>query len=203
MSAQYQPTGLQMQGKRNNDVYSGEFTKYPLTTNNTVLICKGDTVALVGGSIVAITANAAAGTLSANTPLGVVIGFSYLSKARGLVFSSHLSPNSITGGDISNVFVEVADNQFARFTVQANGSVAAAALGATINLGGFGAGDVNYGVSRMYADTATLDQTSGSTRSLRIVGFDQTVGNVAGDAFTQLLVSWNANTYYYSLAGAH
>ena len=204
MSAQYQPTGMQMQGKRNNDVYSGELTKYPLTTNNTVLICKGDTVALVGGSIVPCTANAVAGTLSANSPHGVALGFSYMSVSRGLVFSQHLSPNAITSGDISQVFVYVADNQFARFTVQANGPVVAADLGATIDLGGFGAGVATpYGISRIFADVTTINTGGGSTRSLRIVGFDETVGNVAGDAFTQLLVSWNANVYDWSFEGAH
>lgn len=201
MSTLFQPTGLQLQGKRNNDVYSGEITQYPLTTNNTVVISKGDSVGLVAGSVVAVTANPASGTLSANTPIGVVIGFTYQSKALGFRTSSHLPVNAISGGDISQVLVFVADNPFARFCIQANGSIAASALGGTIGMGGFGADDVTYGVSRVYADVATLSATA--TQPFRIVGFDHTVLDVPGDAFTNLYVSWNSATHYYSQAAAH
>lgn len=200
---QYQPTGLQMQGNRSNSPYSGELTQYPLTTNNTVIISKGDSVALVGGSIVAVTANPAAGTLGANTPIGVVVGFEFQVKNLGFRTASSLAPNQISAGLVSQVVVIVADNPSARFTIQANGSVAASALGATIGMGGFGADDTTYGVSRVFADTATLNLTSGSTQPFRIVGFDHTVGNAPGDAFTTLLVSWNANVHYFSQAGAH
>lgn len=201
MSTLFQPTGLQMQGKRNNDVYSGELTQYPLTTNNTVVISKGDSVGLVGGSIVPVTANPASGTLSANTPIGVVVGFEFQSKALGFRTSSKIPANAITGGDISQVVVLVADNPFARFVIQANGSIPASALGGTIGMGGFGADDTTYGVSRVYADVATLSATA--TEPLRIVGFDHTVLDVPGDAFTNLYVSWNSATHYYSQAAAH
>lgn len=201
MSATYQPTGLQLQGKRNNDVFSGELTQYPLTTNNTVVISKGDSVGLVGGSIVPVTANPASGTLSANTPIGVVVGFEYQSKALGFRTSSQLPANAVSNGNITQITVLVADNPLARFCIQANGSIPASALGGTIGMGGFGADDTTYGVSRVYADTATL--SASATQPLRIVGFDHTVLDLPGDAFTNLYVSWNSATHYYSQAAAH
>lgn len=204
MSSTYQPTGLQAQGKRNNDTYEGGTTTYPLTTNAAVVIAHGDPVALVAGSIAPVVANPAAGTLSANSPIGVVNGFEYQDVNRGFVCSDILPANAVSAGFISQIKVLVYDNQFARFTVQANGSIPASALGCLIGLGGFGAASVPFKVSRVFADLATLVITGGTgTSPLRIVGFDQDTQNAPGDAFTKILVSWNANTHYYDLTGAH
>lgn len=198
----YQPTGLQLQGNRGNDTYEGGFTTYPLTTNNTVSIAKGDPVALVGGSIVPLTANPAAGTLSANSPIGVVIGFEYNGSDRPLNISAFLAANAVSNGVLKNIRVKVFDIQFARFTIQANGSIPLSAMGQTINMGGFNADSTLFKVSRVFADSSTL-LTTGGTNALRIVGFDGDTQNAPGDTYTQILVSWNANVHYYAFAGAH
>lgn len=201
MSSVYQPTGLQLQGERSNLPYEGGLTQYPLTTNNTVSIAKGDVVALVGGSITAVTANPASGTLSANTPIGAVVGFEYQDPNRGFVCSSFLAANAVSSALYTNIKVIVADSMASRFVIQANGSVAASYLGGTVSMGGFNSDSTSLKVSRLYADSTTLNASG--TQPLRIVGFDSTVGNAAGDAYTVLLVTWNAAVHYFSQAASH
>lgn len=202
MSAVNQPVGLQLTGKRSNDFYQGGLTRYALTTNNTVAIAKGDPVALVGGSIVAVAANPASGTLSANTPIGVVVGFEYQDPNRGFVCKPLLVANAVSSSLFTAITVLVSDDVIARYVIQANGSVTAAQVGATINMGGFNADSTLFNVSRVYADTATLQQNNTSnTKALRIIGIDPQVGNAPGDAFTLIQVCWNSGVHAFTFAG--
>lgn len=203
MSLVYQPTGLRLAGARASEPWQGSTTLYPLTTNNTVALAVGDPVALVGGSIVPCTANAAAGTVSANTPIGVVMGFNYTDNVnrRYFVASQILASGAITSLGYTNVQVLVADSPNERFVVQANGPITAADLGLNVDLGGFNADDLVNRTSRVYAVAA--DAATTSTLPLRIVGFDHDPSNVPGDAYTKIWVSWNANTHGFAQAGTH
>lgn len=206
MSSTYQPTGLRLVGTAANGPYEGGVTAYPLTTNNTAKLAVGDIVALVAGSIAPIAAAPVSGTLSANTPVGVIVGFKYtdpINPGRALVTSQILAANAISNLGYVNVVVYVADGVGERFTVQANGPVVAADLGGTIAPAGFGAADLLTRTSRVYADVATIDVSSTSTKALRIVGFDKDVANSAGDSYTKLIVSWNRAVHYFDQAGAH
>ena len=81
MSLVFSPNGLKPQGRQEEAPYEGGFSTFQLTTNNTSAIAVGETVGLVGGSVVSLTANPTPGTLSANTLLGVVMGFNYIAPA--------------------------------------------------------------------------------------------------------------------------
>ncbi len=203
MSLVYQPTGLRLAGSRASEPWHGATTLYPLTTNNTVAIAVGDQVALIGGSIVACTANAAAGTLSANTPIGVALGFQYTDNVnrRYFVNSQILAANAISSLLYTNVQVLVADSPNERFVVQANGPITAADLGLNIDLGGFNSADLVNRTSRVYAVAA--DAATTATLPLRIVGFDHDPSNVPGDAYTKIWVSWNAGVQGFGIAGTH
>jgi len=203
MSLVYNPTGLRLAGARSSEPWHGATTLYPLTTNNTNAIAVGDPVALVAGSITVPTANAASGTVSANTPIGVAMGFQYTDNVnrRYFVNSQILAANAITNLLYTNVFVLVADSPVERFVVQANGPVAASALGLNIDLGGFNSDDLVNRTSRVFAVAA--DAATTSTLPLRIVGFDHDPSNVPGDAFTKIWVSWNSGTHSFSQAGSH
>jgi hypothetical protein len=178
---------------------------YPLTTNNSVAIAVGDPVALVGGSIVPLTANPVSGTLSANTPIGVFMGVDYvdLNGKRPFVEAQYLPANAVSSLGYTNIMVHVHDDHGARYELQANGTVAATYLGANVNMGQFNSADAVNGTSRVYADSTTLDQSSGSTKALRIVGFGKTQDNAAGDTYTKLIVKWNAGVHAFTFAGAH
>ena len=203
MSLVYQPTGLRMQGERANATFAGGTTLYPLTTNNTSAIAVGDVVAFVAGSITLPAANAAAGTVGANTPIGVVLGFEYTDNVnrRPFVCSQILAANAISSALYTNVRVLVADNPSARFLVQANGPVTLAQVGSNIDLGGFASADLVARTSRIFAVAADIAFTA--TLPVRILSIDADPTNVAGDAFTKIWVSWNANTHSFSQAGSH
>ena len=201
MSATYQPTGFQSNGVRGNAPYEAGITRYNLTTNNTYIMGKGDAVSIAAGSIVSLTAAPAAGTLSANTPIGVVIGFEYQSPSRGLVCSDILQASAVSAGMFTNIQVLVNDEINSRFVLQYNGSITAAMVGTTCSFAGFNAADANFKVSRMYG---TGQAGSGTTTNpLRILGIAPTLNNAAGDAYTQILVSWNSATHYFSQAGSN
>ena len=203
MSLVYQPTGLRMQGERSNATYQGGTTLYPLTTNNTNAMGVGDVVALVAGSITLPSTNAASGTVGANTPIGVAVGFQYTDSVgrRPFVNSQVLPAGAITTLLYTNVFVEVADAPAGRFLVQANGPVSNAQVGLNVDLGGFASADLSARTSRIFAVAADIATTN--TLPLRILAIDKDPTNVAGDAFTKILVSWNASTHSFSQAGSH
>lgn len=203
MSATYQPTGLRLVGTGSNGNYSGRVRSYPLTTNNTDKIAVGDPVALVAGSIAPISASPAAGTLSANTPVGVVVGIEYkdpVNPGRALVESQVLAANAISSLGYLDIVIRVADDKNAQFKIQANGSVPASDLGSLVDMGGFGTADLVARTSRVYADSATLGNANAA---LRIVGFYPDILNAAGDSKTVLVVTWNEGVHYFDQAGAH
>lgn len=79
------------------------------------------------------------------------------------------------------------------YRIQANGAVAATAVGGQISLttNGSANGNTTTGFSTVAADTANLTQTS--TNQLRIVAFDPDINNTPGDAFTSLIVQISAH----------
>lgn len=203
MSSVLQPTGLRVIGRLGNVPYEGGLTAYPLTTNNATKLAVGDAVALVAGSIVPLTATPVAGTLSANSPVGVVAGFEYTDPSRGFVCSQKLAANAITNLLYTNVQVLVVSDPEARFVIQSDGPVTAAQVGSNASLAGFGAADMVLGTSRMKLDSTTITTSGADTKALRIVGIEKSVDNAAGDAFTKVVVKWNAGVHSDTLAGSH
>lgn len=77
------------------------------------------------------------------------------------------------------------------YEVQANGSVAATALGAqaAFTTNGSTNGNTTTGFSTVGLDTTTAGSvTQTQFNQLRIVGFSQRIDNLPGDAFTQVIV---------------
>lgn len=207
MSAVLQPTGLRFYRSSSNSSTDGSTNQFPVVTNNSALIAAGDPVALVGGSIVALTASPISGTLNANTPIGVIQnGFNYTNPSvaqQAFNPQSWLPIGSISTLAFTNVFALVTDDPSATFIIQANGSVAETSLGAAAALGGFASSVGNpYGTSRVYLDTATISQTT-NTLALKIVGLCKDIDNAWGDAFTKLIVRWNSGVHYYATPNAH
>jgi hypothetical protein len=202
MSLIFQPTGLRPMRSESSTPYSGGLQQYAVTTNNTLAIFAGDIVSLVGGSIVTTTANAVAGTLSANSPKGVVMGFEYQdanTPGRALVCAQFLPANAITSLGLTNIVALVHDGVGEKFTVQANGPVVQANIGKNANLvaGSFNSGSLPFKTSRLALDAATIAVTN--TLSLRIIAFDKNLDTVPGDLFTRVVVRWNSGVHVDSL----
>ena len=153
MSLVFSPNGLKPQGRQEEAPYEGGFSTFQLTTNNTSAIAVGETVGLVGGSVVSLTANPTPGTLSANTLLGVVMGFNYIAPAgQPLPFhNSQILPANAVSAGYTNISVMVAVANGRNFSVQANGPVTLAQIGSGINLGGFNTANLTFKQSGIYA----------------------------------------------------
>ena len=209
MSLTYNPVGLAPQGYSGYGPYEGGAVTYQLTTNNTVALGRGDVVGLVGGSVVALTADpvltAAPGNSTALTSsfiLGVVTGFSYYVPAGQLVPFQNvqvLPANAVNNG-YTAIFVTVAlANPGTLFSVQANGVITSAQVGGTISLAGYGTADTQYRKSSlMYANASTISQSAASTQAWKVVAIDHRLDNaqtfgasistIPNDLYTQILV---------------
>lgn len=215
MSLVLQPNGLLPQGYNQEGSYEGGFSTYQLTTNNTVAIARGDLVGLVAGSIVPLTANPTPGTLSANSILGVAMGFNYIAPAGqpAPFHNSQILPaNAVTAG-YTNISVMVVSVSGRNFEVQANGVVTFAQIGSGINMNGWGAASQPFKQSGIYADVSTLNQTSGNTTAWKIyqIAHDQDNVNtnnagyiqaIANDVYTKIVVQAAGTATLFGLLGA-
>ena len=183
------PYGLIPQKHTGGLPFAGATIMIPIASGYTSNIAYGDVVRTVAGQIqkeVGTTAVTATGVI------GVFLGCAYTDPGTKWRVMKTLWPaNTVTADAIAYV----CDDPAAIFQVQASGSVAAAALGTNIGLIQ-NAVDTAYGVSRV---SAGAPAATTNTLPLRIVGFVNGTDQVAGDAYTDILVRWNAGMHAYSL----
>lgn len=143
------------------------------------------------GNLILATAQGAAGAASAaQRILGSAQGFEYTLTATGRrTVSNFWAANTIA----TNIVVWHTRDPNIAYRIQANGSVAATAVGAQLGIttNGSANGNTTTGFSTVGADTTNLTQTT--THQLRIIGFDPDINNTPGDAFTSLIVQISAH----------
>ena len=188
MSGVASPYGLRPVQLLGGLPFAGAIRSYPLTTNSTSAFFFGDPVGLKGGQVIAVAASPTV-TLSDNSPIGIFMGCEYQDPVRGFVNSQMFPANAITGG-AKNVKFKILDFPDVIMRVQSSGSVAATALGLNAPLV-ITPGNAATGDSTVAAGAAAA--TTGI--ALRIVGFVDAPGSAPGDAFTDLLVIWNAGVH--------
>ena len=169
-----------------------------------IKIASGFGTNIFNGSIVSIVA---AGTIEVVTTLGtssgavfpagvigVFVGCTYTDPtSKNKTFSNHWP----TGTVASDAMAYVVDDPDVLFQVQADGAVAQADLGANAPLAAVqstSTGDTTSGVSNTALD-ATTAQTA--TIAFRIVDFVESTDSTVGDAFTDLIVKFNAGIHSY------
>lgn len=157
------------------------FNTYNIASGYAVDIFFGDVVQLVtAGTIEKDT-----GTTTA-TPIGIFLGCEYTTPDLNYrVWAQRWIANTVD----SNARALVLDDPDAVFQMQADGAVAQTALGANAAIVQ-GTGSTVFGISRNSLDASSVATTA--TLPLRIVGFYQGPESTPGDAFTDLLVKWNA-----------
>jgi len=165
---------------------------YPLGADNTTGIFHGDPVSINSGVVTALAATPTP-TRTSNTPWGICCGVQYTDPNLGLVEAQYLPASAITGRSFTNVSIGVWTSPGSVFRVQADGSVATTAVGKNAPLGNFGAGSTTTGKSKVQLLSGSIAITA--TLAVKIVGFDPNVGNAAGDAFTNVYVTWNAGVH--------
>lgn len=174
--------------------YNAGINEYRHTANSPNPIFSGSPVSLVLGQVVAITGSPS-NVAGANTPIGVFLGCEYTDPvSQKRVYAQFLPANAFnTFGAAGRIMLKVADDPDLVFKVQADGSVAYAALGRNAALVSF-AGNTATGLSNMRLQAASVAGTA--SLAVRIVGFTEGDGvNTPGDAFTECLVMWNEGVH--------
>ncbi len=197
MPATTSPFGLELVEYAVGTSPTTEVVWYPLGADNTTAIFHGDPVSINSGVVTALAATPTP-TRTSNTPWGVCVGVKYQSPTLGFVNAQFLPASALTGPLLTEVFIGVWTSPGSVFRVQADGSVATTAVGKNAPLGNFGAGSTTTGKSKVQLLSGSIAITA--TLAVKIVGFDPNVGNAAGDAFTNVYVTWNAGVHALSTA---
>jgi hypothetical protein len=187
------PYGLKPVNLIGGRVFAGSTRKLPIASGYNTNIFFGDVVKLSGGNI-----QKDVGTATA-TPVGVFMGASWMDPVFGFTFRQYWPAGTTP---LSNAQPSptvspqafICDDPFAVFQIQANGSVAASAIGQNAALVQ-GAGSTFTGDSGVSLDASSVATTN--TLPLRIVDFVYGPTSAPGDAFTDVLVMWNFGMHRY------
>jgi hypothetical protein len=155
----------------------------PITLNYATGIFNGDLVQLTSGFLTKTT-----GTTGI-APIGVFIGCEYEDASLGL-FHRAFWPASQAIKTGTTAWGYVIDDPDVLFEIQADGAVAATALGLNANVVQ-GAGIVATGKSQVALATAGIAATA--TFPLRIVDLVRKPGNAFGAGYTDLIVRINTH----------
>lgn len=198
MSATATPYGLNPINLVGGLPYAGSTRQIKIASGFATNIFYGDIVAIAAdGTIAKVTATGADATPN-NFPAGVVgvfLGCAY-TETTGLGY--FLTRQNWVGGTAANDAVAyVCDDPGALFQVQASGSLAQSALGGNIAVVQ-GAGSLVTGKSGVTVNAATLG--TATFLPFRIVDFVRSTTSQPGDAFTDVIVKFNAGIHSYTSA---
>lgn len=189
MATVAQPYGFRPVGYLSGRGYNASFRQIKIASGAVGNIFNGDLVKmdstgtiLKEGITTAVTSNAA---------LGVFVGCTYTDPNLNYKVHRNYWP---TGTVASDAYGYVVDDPYAVFQIQASGTLAQTALGNNIGLVNT-AGSTQNGRSRVAADHTTVNTTN--TLPFKIIGFVEGGGSTVGDAFTDILVIWNAGMHHY------
>lgn len=191
MSAISSPYGLDPVCMVGSRPYSNGITFYRQVSNSANPIFTGTPVSLVSGQVAAITASPTT-TAGANTPIGVFVGCEFDDPVTNRrVHSTYLPANAYNTYGAS-IRIKVVDDPDVVFKVQADGSVAYAALGKNAVLKNF-TGSTTTGKSAIQIEASTINTTA--TFAVRIYGFVEDGNSAPGDSYTDCLVVWNQGVH--------
>jgi len=142
-----------------------------------------------GGVVIAETGTT---TIAATGVVGVFVGCTYTDPNLNYKLFKQMWP---TGTVATDAMAYVVDDPDVIMQVQADDAIPQTALGANIGFNAF-SGDTASGNSETSVDLGGLAQTA--TLPLRIVGFVDGPDSAIGDAYTDILVKWNAPAVVYT-----
>lgn len=210
MAQVFSPYGLRVLKNLGNRYFTGGMQTYPVFPSTPLATAGaffGDPVGLQGGTVVPLSASP---TNAVPGVIGTIQGASWQDPFRGFVNSQYLPANIFATAGITQVFVKVLDDPQTIMRVQADGSLNFSnnVIGLNAQLMGFGNGSTFTGNSRVYMSSGNPSPTTPpltpgnapaatATYAVRIVGFVIDAGpspgaqSIPGDAFTDMLVTWN------------
>lgn len=190
MSLVATPTGAEPVGTLSSSgSFSGKMRHIPIASAYGTAIFYGDFVTLVAGGVVEKDTGTAT-----MTPVGVFLGCSFTDPTtKQLTFSQYWPADTVAADAVAHV----ADDPNLLMSMQANGAVEAVDLGqnaAVIQTAGSTAiGRSKNAVNSTTATTAAMP--------LRIIDFVDGPNSTAGDAYTDLIVTYNAGHQYGNTTG--
>ena len=169
---------------------NGSFRQLKVTNSYGTSIFFGDIVELVAAGTIEIDTVA-----TSSRPIGIFQGCSFTDPSLNYKLFSQMWTASTSATDI---LAHVADDPRQIFQVQGEGSFTQAMLGLNAEVSTYVAGNSNIGKSVLSLE-ATTPATTG-TFPFRTIDFVDGVDSSVADAFTDMLVMWNADIHQYNLA---
>ena len=169
--------------------FSGKTRYIPIKSAEGTSIFYGDFVKLVlAGGVVTVAKDTGTATL---TPVGIFLGCTYTDPNTKQTTFAQSYNTSIAASDINAI---VLDDPNVEFRMQANGSVAAGKIGSNVAVVQT-AGATALGRSHNSINAGSAATTN--TLPIRILGFVQSGESTPGDAYTDLIVKFNAGMHAY------
>ena len=198
MATTASPYGLKAVNHIGGTPYAGSTRLLPIASGYATNIYNGSVVAIVAAGTVEIVTDL--GNNADAFPAGVVgvfVGCTYTDPNLGTVVFRQNWPTGTVADDAQAYIVDDPD---VIFMAQADGAVTQADLGQNTNFaavqstttGDTTTGNSNSAVSSTTATTATI--------AFRIVDFVDSPTSTVGDAFTDLLIKFNAGIHSYDNA---
>jgi len=191
MSTTSAPRGLKPIGLLGGMPFAGSTMEISIDSGYATAIFNGDVV----GYADVTNGTGTAGTLVrepvANevNPIGVFLGCSYTDPNTGQPTHRQYYPGGISASDIVAV---VSVNPMTLYEVQADGQIAQAKLGQTIDLAQTASGNTTTGNSGIQAGASTAAITG---KCWRIVDFVDRPGSTINDAYTDIIVMMNQSEH--------
>ena len=198
MATTASPYGLKAVNHIGGTPYAGSTRLLPIASGYATNIYNGSVVAIVAaGTVEIVTDLGNNGDPFPAGVIGVFVGCTYTDPNLGTVVFRQNFPTGTVADDIQAYIVDDPD---VVFQAQADGAVTQADLGQNTNFaavqstttGDTTNGNSNSAVSSTTAATATI--------AFRIVDFVDSPTSTVGDAFTDLLIKFNAGIHSYDNA---
>ena len=195
MATTASPYGLKAVNHIGGTPYAGSTRLLPIASGYATNIYNGSVIAIVAAGTVEIVTDV--GNNADQFPVGVIgvfVGCTYTDPNLGTVVFRNNWPTGTVADDAQAYIIDDPD---VVFMAQADGAVTQADLGQNTNFaavqstttGDTTNGNSNSAVSSTTATTATI--------AFRIVDFVDSPTSTVGDAFTDLLIKFNAGIHSY------
>ena len=192
------PYGLKAVNHLGGTPYAGATRLLPIASAYGTNIYNGSIVAIVAaGTIEIVTDQGTNGDPFPAGVIGVFVGCTYTDPNLGTVVFRQNWP---TGTVAADALAYIVDDPDVIFQAQADGAVTQADLGQNTNFAAVQStttGDTTNGNSNSAIDATTATT---NTFAFRIVDFVDSPTSTVGDAFTDLLIKFNAGIHSYDNA---
>lgn len=188
MAEQATPFGLRPNGTLSaSGSFSGKRRSYPIASAYAEDIVFGDTVELVAGGTVELSSGLETpGVVAALAMVGIFVGCRYTDPVSGQIVDDQRWPSGVVASD---AVAFVVDDPHLQFTLQADGALTIAAIGANFAVIA-AAPSLPQKISRIALDASSQAVTN--TLPIRVLGFFDGPTDGVGQAFPECICVFNA-----------